>query len=766
MSNLNPRLATLLALAGAAAPALAQCGNFAVSASTGTIQPGTVDTGNHCDDCTTPVALPFPVTLYSATYTSANVSSNGNVQFVTADGNYTNSCLPNAGLGVAIAPHWDDLRTDEAGGGIFTTITGTAPNRVFHIEWRTTYYGAPGTTNFQLRLFEDNSRFELIYGAIEQLGGGATIGVQHSTGARTEYGCNAAVATNGTRLVFACSNETTPPSGTGAVDPTTVYACGAGDLARFTVTVSPGANPPSTGLTTTANLSRLGGNAAQVFRNDGTNGDQVANDNVYTYQMNVVGGVTPGTVAIPYTVSDAQGRNSSGAIPLIVEGCPSTGPDVFVVNLTDIGYYGQLNGVNAYAIGTDACNMGDVPVQWIQYTPEHPLIAQNMYRYSNGRFEQIGQSWLKHSFQSLNSPGCGLNCQQPPLGGAQLGVGCSDVYGSGYNGGQGGLGPRSEVNPTTGVYPYPFGGASETNLLDKRLQVRVTDIDPDAHPDALFYAEAQYVTADDAQWSNGGPATNGLNNASYQRLSIPDVNATPTLTGFINRRDPAIKAWKDNDPEVALVPVDYIDTTLGAPGIVARFWVAGRATDNGDGTWHYEYAVQNLNSDRCAGRFSVPAGPGVIVSNVDFSGIFAHTREPYPNTIANESAWPGIVSDFQLNWACAPFAPPSGNTSNALRWGTLYNFRFDSNTPPTTGTASLGLFKPGPNGTLEVPGLPVPGTPPCPADYNSDGTVDGDDVILYFSLWDRGHAAADINHDGGVDGDDVIEFFGRWDSGC
>ena len=299
--------------------------------------------------------------------------------------------IPAAELGVAIAPHWDDLRTDEAGGGIFTTITGTAPNRVFHIEWRTTYYGTSGTTNFQLRLFEDNSRFELIYGAIEQLGGGATIGVQHSTGARTQYGCNAAVATNGTRLIFTCSNESIPPSGTGAVDPTTVYACGAGDLARFTVTVSPGANPPSTGLTTTANLSRIGGNAAQVFRNDGTNGDQVANDNVYTYQMTVVGGVTPGTVAIPYTVADAQGRSSSGAIPLIVEGCPSTGPDVFVVNLTDIGYYGQLNGVNAYAIGTDACNMGDVPVQWIQNTPEHPLIAQNMYRYSNGRFEQIGQ---------------------------------------------------------------------------------------------------------------------------------------------------------------------------------------------------------------------------------------------------------------------------------------------------------------------------------------------------------------------------------------
>jgi hypothetical protein len=54
----------------------------------------------------------------------------------------------------------------------------------------------------------------------------------------------------------------------------------------------------------------------------------------------------------------------------------------------------------------------------------------------------------------------------------------------------------------------------------------------------------------------------------------------------------------------------------------------------------------------------------------------------------------------------------------------------------------------------------------CPADYNCDGGVDGDDVISFFGHWDAGMIAADFNHDGGVDGDDVIEFFSRWDSGC
>ncbi|MFZ4573745.1 MAG: Kelch repeat-containing protein [Phycisphaerales bacterium] len=54
----------------------------------------------------------------------------------------------------------------------------------------------------------------------------------------------------------------------------------------------------------------------------------------------------------------------------------------------------------------------------------------------------------------------------------------------------------------------------------------------------------------------------------------------------------------------------------------------------------------------------------------------------------------------------------------------------------------------------------------CTADFNSDGSVDGDDAIAFFVDWDAGDAAGDVNADGSVDGDDVIWFFGRWDVGC
>jgi hypothetical protein len=55
--------------------------------------------------------------------------------------------------------------------------------------------------------------------------------------------------------------------------------------------------------------------------------------------------------------------------------------------------------------------------------------------------------------------------------------------------------------------------------------------------------------------------------------------------------------------------------------------------------------------------------------------------------------------------------------------------------------------------------------PPCPADFNQDGGVDGADVGAFFEAWEQGESGADINQDGGVDGSDVAAFFGFWELG-
>jgi choice-of-anchor B domain-containing protein len=166
-------------------------GNYATANVSGTIVPGVTDIGNHCDDCTTSITFPFPVTVYDQVYTSANVSSNGNLQFVSSDTAYSNVCLPDATHDTTIYPYWDDLYTVNSGYGIYTTVLGSAPNRTFVIEWRDQYYPGSGTANFEVLLHENTPNFEIVYGTITNGNTSATAGVQRDTGSRfTQYFCN------------------------------------------------------------------------------------------------------------------------------------------------------------------------------------------------------------------------------------------------------------------------------------------------------------------------------------------------------------------------------------------------------------------------------------------------------------------------------------------------------------------------------------------------------------------------------------------------
>jgi hypothetical protein len=61
-----------------------------------------------------------------------------------------------------------DLQTSGvADGGIYTMTTGSAPNRVFIVEWRVqgSYYPAGNPGNFQVRLYERNGNIEYFFGS-------------------------------------------------------------------------------------------------------------------------------------------------------------------------------------------------------------------------------------------------------------------------------------------------------------------------------------------------------------------------------------------------------------------------------------------------------------------------------------------------------------------------------------------------------------------------------------------------------------------------
>jgi len=112
----------------------------------------------------------------------------------------------------------------------------------------------------------------------------------------------------------------TNPSGVGEANPNSVLP---GASSVLTVTFAAGTNPPSTGIAVVADLSSIGGSPTQPFFNDGVSGgDAVAGDNVFTFNATVSSLTTPGAKSLGFSISDDQGRSSSGSIALTVQQPP------------------------------------------------------------------------------------------------------------------------------------------------------------------------------------------------------------------------------------------------------------------------------------------------------------------------------------------------------------------------------------------------------------------------------------------------------------
>ena len=134
--------------------------------------------------------------------------------------------------------------------------------------------------------------------------------------------------------------------------------------------------------------------------------------------------------------------------------CDSIGPDVIVGEIPGAANYSSVGGIEAFSIGTTACNIGDDILLWMHNSTFQPVIGQNMFRLKTAadgsdRFEQIGQAWLKHGFTALQHDACGCGCQSSGTG-SRPGVGCSDPYSSGPNCSQGTLGPKPQVHVSSG----------------------------------------------------------------------------------------------------------------------------------------------------------------------------------------------------------------------------------------------------------------------------------------------------------------------------
>jgi hypothetical protein len=384
------------------------------------------------------------------------------------------------------------------------------------------------------------------------------------------------------------------------------------------------------------------------------------------------------------------------------------GPDVIVGDLNGLAQFGNSSGTQVgLAVGTDSCNLGVVDLNWFALPAnDHPVIPQNMYRMSGGatndeRFEQIGQSSVKHAFTALRENICGLGCNN--VGGTRLGSGCSDPYVASLNAGPQ-LGSRAWINPFNGAYPRgdsatpPNTHTGHTHTgPSHRIVTEINDLNTSLNPGATYFAEAQYITPHEYAWcqANAGQC-NMYNNVSYRQYNVSGTGSPFSFSpaSATVRTKSAISAWPGST-QVEIKP---------APGTDGVGAVAYKVTNTSPGVWHYEYAVYNQNLDRAIQSFGVPMGAGVTLSNIGFHAPPQQPGWTFDGTTGNagfsNAPWTQTQTGGAMTWSSETLA--QNPNANALRWGTTYNFRFDSNRPPQTTNATIGFYKTGAPITVQV----------------------------------------------------------------
>lgn len=132
-------------------------------------------------------ALPlgFSFEFYGTGYSSAYASSNGFLTFASGSGSgcCTGQALPNpAAPNNLIAGWWEDLNPS-AGGTVHYQTLGTAPNRVFIVQYTDVpHYPSGNLVSKQYKLFEGSNVIEVHYLAAPSDGGTHSAGIENATG--------------------------------------------------------------------------------------------------------------------------------------------------------------------------------------------------------------------------------------------------------------------------------------------------------------------------------------------------------------------------------------------------------------------------------------------------------------------------------------------------------------------------------------------------------------------------------------------------------
>jgi hypothetical protein len=109
-------------------------------------------------------------------------------------------------------------------------------------------------------------------------------------------------------MQLAVGLPTATPNSLGVFDPFTI-----------TAKITPATNPSSTTLNVTADLSNLGLSSVSQLYDDGTHGDAVAGDKIYSLVTASASGPIGAVTGLIITATDAQGSSAQNLIPLTIE---------------------------------------------------------------------------------------------------------------------------------------------------------------------------------------------------------------------------------------------------------------------------------------------------------------------------------------------------------------------------------------------------------------------------------------------------------------
>lgn len=359
------------------------------------------------------------------------------------------------------------------------------------------------------------------------------------------------------------SQEPTAPTAAGAATPSSLAA---GESALLTVTVTPGAYPASSGITVVADLSAIGGFAAQGFFDDASNGDATAGDNVFSFLTSVSASTTPGPKSVNVAVSDAEGRTAATTITLSVVPPPMAIHDI------------QGSGVRSPWVGHTVITRGVVTAR----------------RYNNGFFIQTPDALA--DADPSTSEGIFVFTSVPPP--AQAAVGAYvEVSGTAFEYVPTGSNADPYSPPVTEIVSPTVVALGTSYPMPTPVTLTAADLPTDGVPEQLerfegmrvFVQSLRAVSATGGSWVTGGePEAASTSNGTFYAviegtprpfrepgIQVPDplpAGAPPTVTRFdANPERLRVNSWGQVDATRFDVTTGaLVSNTTGVLDYVAR----------------------------------------------------------------------------------------------------------------------------------------------------------------------------------------------------